>query len=194
MFKNIDIALDQASEKKYSKQRLQVYLDFYKSNTEFILIRQAYKKGLYKLAFEKIVNYIKQSRKFVFLDVVFFDNDYFVDQHLNDYIGKKNHCVIRTQLLLYRKMKELKRTKKNKEANILRRLMYRSKRIGYALILMDKLSDYKKAFKEISHDFNAWIMAGCAEKNKRLNCLISDWRLSVPKNNLHRQLDKYLWQ
>lgn len=168
--------------------RLIFYLNFYRKNKEIINIKKAYFKDHYKNAFFRLITFINKNSRFLSINSLIIDDHFFIDRHLNDYKkwGVVNHCVIRTKIQLIRELYQLRLKNKSKVYKRIEKFIDLAEKSGNALILIDKLDNYKAAFKELSHDLNSWLMSGCPKKAK-------DWRIYIPKNNFHRQLDDFLW-
>lgn len=171
------------------KNRVTFYINFYKKNKEIINIKKAYLEKNYECAFFRLVTFVNKNSHFLSLNPLIIDDHFFIDRHLNDYKkwGIVNHCVIRTKIQLVQKLYQLRSRNKSKVYKRIEEFIDLADKSGNALILIDKLDDYRTAFREFSHDFNSWLTSGCPKKAK-------DWRKYIPKNNFHRQLDSFLWE
>lgn len=174
-------------------KRLSFYLDFYKSDFRFIEIKKYYKKGNFCKALKKLVDFIKDNRKYLYLDILFIEENDFVDKYLNDYklFGFENHGVIKTLYQLKKIEEKFVKQKKRKELKKIKKIIDLANKNSHSLIILDKLANCQETFKELSHELNAWLISNSSVITQMIKPFKQDWRIYLPKNNIHRKLDNF---
>lgn len=179
-----------AISKQKIEQRIPFILSYYRNWGDLLRIRNQFMEKQYYQAYSNLLLLIRSHRKSLLLDVLEFENGFV--QTLINASPQKNRASIRNYTQLMYLSEKYKKRRKMKEAEILLRLSRKVQCNGNVLLLTDIIPDKEIQFKEISHEFNAWIASGCTQKKQNFTCLVNDWRRFIPKNH-HRKLDYYIW-